>query len=48
MRASGQASTIGEWVAMTNCAPARAARTTIANRARAPLTDSAASGSSSR
>jgi hypothetical protein len=40
------ASRIGECVAMTNCAPPPAARSTIVSSASAPLTDSAASGSS--
>ena len=44
MRAPGVASRIGEWLAITNWAPAAAARTNTATSASAPLTDSAASG----
>ena len=46
MRAPGQASRIGEWVAMMNCAPPFAARSIAASTASAPVTESAASGSS--
>src|ERR1039458_6569779 len=38
IRAAGAASRIGEWVAMTNCAPDLAARATTASSASAPVT----------